>query len=96
MHSLDLEHDFFIGIITDMAANMNSLGREIKEQWNIKYYICVSTALIIYYSLLLLQHFLVLYNYAEVTSIGCLKKTHGLVSHINSSTETKKTSKASR
>jgi hypothetical protein len=30
MHSWELERDFFIAIVTDTAANMNSLGREIK------------------------------------------------------------------
>ena len=37
MHNWELERDFFIGIVTDTTANMNSLGREIEEQWNMKY-----------------------------------------------------------
>ena len=44
----ELERNFFIGIVTDTAANMNSLGREIEEQWNTKYAVPI-----IFYSLLL-------------------------------------------
>jgi hypothetical protein len=48
MHNWELECDFFIGIVTDTTADMNSLGREIEEQWNTKYAVPI-----IFYSLLL-------------------------------------------
>ncbi len=37
MHSWELEKVLFIGLATDTAAIMNSLGREIEQQWNTKY-----------------------------------------------------------
>jgi hypothetical protein len=81
----ELERNFFIGIVTDTAANMNSLGREIEEQWNTKYsrhvycidHILQLTAVIAFSGN-------VVQNYAEDTSEGCLKKARDLVSHINS------------
>jgi hypothetical protein len=36
MCSWELECYSFIGIVTDTAANMNSIGREIEEQWDTK------------------------------------------------------------
>ena len=37
MGSWELDHDFIIGIVTDTTANMNSLEREIENQWDTKY-----------------------------------------------------------
>ncbi len=37
MQSWGLDRNCFVGIVTDTAANINSVGREIEEQWNTKY-----------------------------------------------------------
>jgi len=88
MHNWELERDFFIGIVTDTAANMNSLGREIEEQWNTKYARHVYCANHIFQltAVLAFSGNVSVENYAEDTSVGCLKKAHDLVSHINSLT----------
>ena len=88
MRSWELERDFFIGIVTDTAANMNSLGREIEERWDTKYarhvyctdHILQLTAVIAFSGDVAVE------NFAEDTSVGCLKKARDLVSHTNSST----------
>jgi hypothetical protein len=88
MRSWELDPNLFIGIVTDTAANMKSLGREIEEQWNTKY------ARHVYYADHTLQLTAVLAfsgnvsleSYGEDTSVGCLKKACDLLSHINSST----------
>ncbi len=89
MHSWGLDCDFFKGIITDAAAKINSLGREIEEQWNTKYAIHVywTDHVLQLTAILAFSGNVAVDNYTEDASAGCLKKACGLVSHVNSSTE---------
>ena len=76
MRSWELERNFFIGIITDTAANMNLLGREIEAQWNTKYTRNVYCAdhILQHTAALACSGNVAVENYAEDTSVGCLKK----------------------
>jgi len=99
MESWGLDRDCVIGIVTDTAANMSSLGREIEELWNTKY------ARHVYYTDHILQLTTVIAfsgsvaadNYVEDSSVGCLKKARDLVSFvISSSAANEKLAKAQR
>jgi hypothetical protein len=87
MNAWELHRDLFIAIVTDSAANMNLVGKQI-ERWNAKYvrhHYCVDhvlqlTALIAFSGNFTAQ------NYDEDDSVACLRKAHDLVSHVNSST----------
>lgn len=88
MESWGLDHDCFIGIITDTAANMNSLGREIEGQWNTKYsrhLYCTDHTLQLT-AVIAFSGSVAANNYAEDSSVGCLKKARDLVFFVNSST----------
>jgi hypothetical protein len=82
----ELYPNSFIDIITDTAANMNSLGREIEERWNTTYsghVYCADhtlqlTAVLAFFGIVSVE------SYGEDTSVGCLKKTRDLVLHIQS------------
>jgi len=88
MGSWELERDFFIGIVTDTAANMNSLGREIEEEWDTKHarHVYCTDHILQLTAVKAFSGDVAVANYAEDTSLGCLKKARDLVSHINSST----------
>ena len=87
MSNWELERDFFIATVTDTAANMNSLGREIEEKWDTKYarhvyctdHLLQLTAVIAFSGTVLVE------DYDEDSLVSCLKKARDLVSHMNSS-----------
>jgi hypothetical protein len=88
MESWGLDRDCFIGIVTDTAANMNSLGREIEGQWNTKYsrhLYCTDHTLQLT-AVIAFSGSVAANNYAEDSSVGCLKKARDLVFFVNSST----------
>jgi hypothetical protein len=86
MRNWELERDFFIGIVTDTAANMNSLRREIEEQWNAKYarHVYCTYHILQLTAVLAFSGNVSVENYAEDTSVGRLRRH--VISHINSLT----------